>query len=82
MMVLLVLFILRTHVPYLFHPAVAYSLEADADLRKKNLVPRATFTESSASDNAYESKGTISLNSQGTKQCVTRKLAIQVLTPV
>lgn len=63
----------------LSHPAVEYSLEADADHRKNGLIPRATFTDSSASDNSYEAKGTVTLNGQGTKQCVKRKLAMQVL---
>lgn len=61
-----------------FHPAVAYSLEADADHRKNGLIPRATFTE--ATDHAYESKGTITMDSKGKKQCVTRRLTIQVGT--
>lgn len=60
------------------HLAVAYSLEADADHRKNGLIPRATFTE--ASDHTYESKGTITIDSKGKKQCVTRRLAMQVGT--
>ncbi|KAM9350211.1 integrin alpha-6-like [Symphorus nematophorus] len=54
---------------------VAYSLEADADHRKSGLIPRATFVEST--DHNYESKGTITMESKGKKQCVKRQLAIQ-----
>lgn len=61
----------------LFHPAVAYNLEVDADHRKNGLNPRATFT----SDNSYMSKGTITLDTKETEKCVTRKLAVQVVTP-
>ncbi|XP_061588011.1 integrin alpha-6-like isoform X2 [Cololabis saira] len=57
--------------------AVAFSLEADADNRKNGLLPRATFTDPSESDNNYESKGTINLDVQGKKKCVKRQLAIQ-----
>lgn len=56
---------------------VAYTLEVDADNRKRSLIPRATFTSSSASDPTYESKGTITLNGKGKEQCVTRQLVIQ-----
>lgn len=65
----------------LSHPAVAYSLEADADHRKNGLIPRVTFSEPSDSDSKYESKGTITLDSKGKEQCVTRRLVIQVATP-
>ncbi|KAI3375067.1 hypothetical protein L3Q82_021581, partial [Scortum barcoo] len=54
---------------------VAYSLEADADHRKNGLIPRATFPE--ASENPYQSKGTITIQSKGTTQCIKRRLAIQ-----
>ncbi|XP_033961118.1 integrin alpha-6-like isoform X1 [Pseudochaenichthys georgianus] len=54
---------------------VAYSLEADADHRKKRLNPRAVFKD--GSKNSYESKGTITLDTKGKKQCITRKLMIQ-----
>lgn len=54
---------------------VAYSLEADSDHRKNGLIPRATFSE--ATENGYESKGTITMDSKGKKQCITRQLAIQ-----
>ncbi|XP_020566645.1 integrin alpha-6 isoform X1 [Oryzias latipes] len=56
---------------------VAYTLEADADLRKKGLKPRAIFTESSELDGNAQSTGTITMDKQGKEQCVTRKLAIQ-----
>ncbi|KAF7661523.1 hypothetical protein LDENG_00258880 [Lucifuga dentata] len=56
---------------------VAYSLEADADHRNNGLLPRASFTQRSASDNNYESKGTVTINSKGEEQCVTRQLSIQ-----
>lgn len=58
--------------------AVAYSLEADADHRKKRLNSRAVFKD--GSKNSYESKGTITLDTKGKKQCITRKLMIQVGT--
>lgn len=64
--------------PSLSRLAVAYSLEADADLRKKGLIPRATFIDPSSSDKNYESTGVITMNTKGQKQCVTRQLAIQV----
>ncbi|XP_076601774.1 integrin alpha-6-like isoform X1 [Chaetodon auriga] len=54
---------------------VEYTLEADSDNRKNGLIPRATFSE--ATEHGYEYKGTIRLDSKGTKQCVTRQLAIQ-----
>ncbi|XP_040911574.1 integrin alpha-6b isoform X2 [Toxotes jaculatrix] len=56
---------------------VAYTLEADADHGKDSLSRRATFTESSATDKNYESRGTITMTSKGAKQCVTRQLAIK-----
>lgn len=66
------------NVPSSSHAGVQYSLEADADHRKKGLTSRVTFTDSS--ENSFESKGTIDLTGQGTKQCVTRKISIQVPT--
>lgn len=62
--------------PSLSRLAVAYTLEADSDRTKNGLIPRATFSE--ANEQSYESKGTITLNSKGQKQCVTRQLAIKV----
>lgn len=56
--------------------AVAYSLEADAENRKKGLNSRAVFTEGNA--NSYDAKGTVVLVRQGKEECVTRKLSIQV----
>ncbi|XP_068196562.1 integrin alpha-6-like isoform X2 [Antennarius striatus] len=52
---------------------VAYTLEADTDHRKNGLIPRATFTDSQG----YESRGTITMNNKGKKECVRRQLAIQ-----
>ncbi|XP_068605398.1 integrin alpha-6-like [Brachionichthys hirsutus] len=52
---------------------VAYNLEADADHRKNGLIPRATFSDS----HSYGSRGTITMNSKGKKECVRRQLAIQ-----
>ncbi|KAM9844918.1 integrin alpha-6-like isoform 2-T2 [Aulostomus maculatus] len=54
---------------------VAYSLEADADFKRDGLIPRASFDQSSGSDN--NSKGTIIIDGKGKKQCVTRQLVIQ-----
>ncbi|XP_062284470.1 integrin alpha-6-like isoform X2 [Scomber scombrus] len=56
---------------------VAYTLEVDADHRKNGLIPRATFTQPSTSDNNYMSKGTITLDTKGKEQCVNRQLAVQ-----
>ncbi|XP_071346446.1 integrin alpha-6-like isoform X2 [Trachinotus anak] len=56
---------------------VAYSIEADADRRKSGLSPRATIIDSSTSENSYESKGTVTINSKGKKQCVKRQLIIK-----
>ncbi|XP_019712378.1 integrin alpha-6-like [Hippocampus comes] len=56
---------------------LAYTMTVDADQRKKNLIPRASFTQQSASDSEYESQGTVVLDTKGRKQCVTRQLAIQ-----
>uniref|UniRef100_A0A3B3UEC1 Integrin, alpha 6b n=1 Tax=Poecilia latipinna TaxID=48699 RepID=A0A3B3UEC1_9TELE len=56
---------------------VGYSLEADADRRKTNLLPRAIFTEPSDSDSDYIYKGTITMDTKGREQCFTRQLAIQ-----
>uniref|UniRef100_A0A7N8WV51 Integrin, alpha 6b n=1 Tax=Mastacembelus armatus TaxID=205130 RepID=A0A7N8WV51_9TELE len=47
----------------------------NADYRKLNAIPRVIFAQSS--DNGYESKGTINIDSKGTKQCVTRQLVVQ-----
>lgn len=55
---------------------VAYSLEADAENRKKGLISRAVFVDGSTS--SYNSKGTIVLGSQGKVECVTRQLVVQV----
>ncbi|KAF3858433.1 hypothetical protein F7725_011634 [Dissostichus mawsoni] len=54
---------------------VAYSLEADAEHRKKRLNPRAVFKD--GSENSYESKGTITMDTKGKKQCIIRKLIIK-----
>ncbi|XP_035985039.1 integrin alpha-6b isoform X1 [Fundulus heteroclitus] len=56
---------------------VAYTLEVDADRRKNSLLPRAIFTEPSDSDVNHKSKGTITMDTKGKEQCVTRQLAIQ-----
>ncbi|XP_077413012.1 integrin alpha-6-like isoform X2 [Vanacampus margaritifer] len=56
---------------------LVYTLMIDADQRKKNLIPRASFTHQSGSDSDYESKGTVVLDTKGRKQCITRQLAIQ-----
>ncbi|KAM9791409.1 integrin alpha-6-like isoform X1 [Syngnathus typhle] len=56
---------------------VAYTMSVDADQRKKNLLPRASFIQQSASDSEYESKGTVVLDTKGRKQCITRQLAMQ-----
>lgn len=56
--------------------AVAYSLEADAENRKKGLNSRAVFI--GGTTKSYNSKGTIVLGSQGIVECITRQLAIQV----
>ncbi|CAJ1071992.1 integrin alpha-6-like isoform X1 [Xyrichtys novacula] len=54
---------------------VAYSMQADADLRGKKLNSRAYFT--GPSGNSFESNGVITIDGQGKKQCVVRKLTIQ-----
>ncbi|XP_045907125.1 integrin alpha-6-like isoform X1 [Micropterus dolomieu] len=54
---------------------VAYSLQADTDQRKNGLNSRATFLETP--DPSYESKGVITIDGKGTKQCVKRQLTIQ-----
>lgn len=59
--------------------AVAYSLDLDADHRKNSLVRRAIFTEPSDSNNNYESKGTITMDTKGKEQCITREIALQVV---
>ncbi|XP_042353466.1 integrin alpha-6-like [Plectropomus leopardus] len=46
---------------------VEYSLEADADHKKSGLIPRAILTDS---------KGTITINSKGKKECFKRELTI------
>ncbi|XP_034557972.1 integrin alpha-6-like isoform X2 [Notolabrus celidotus] len=53
---------------------VAYSIQADADLREKKLNSRATFVDS---PNNFESKGVVTITGQGQKQCIKRQLAIQ-----
>lgn len=66
----------------LLHLAVAYSLEADADRRKSGFISRASFSDDSEpSPNVrYMSNGTITMNAQGMKECVKRRLVIQVVT--
>lgn len=54
---------------------VAYSLEADADHRKKRLNPRAVFKD--GSETSSELKGTITMDTKGKKQCIIKKLRIQ-----
>ncbi|RVE61863.1 hypothetical protein OJAV_G00173520 [Oryzias javanicus] len=56
---------------------VSYTLEADADLKKKGLKPRATFMDSSEFESSSQSSGTITMNTPGQKKCITQKLAIQ-----
>ncbi|XP_034468695.1 integrin alpha-6b isoform X1 [Hippoglossus hippoglossus] len=56
---------------------VVYTLQADVDHRNRGLSSRATFAEISDSVKPYESKGTITMNSKGAKQCFKRQLAIQ-----
>uniref|UniRef100_A0A665VVN7 Integrin, alpha 6b n=1 Tax=Echeneis naucrates TaxID=173247 RepID=A0A665VVN7_ECHNA len=52
---ILSLFILLTLVSsHLSHPAVAYSIEADGDKKKNGLHPRATFIDSSGSENSSD----------------------------
>jgi len=57
--------------------ALVFSLEADAEHRKKNLPSRATFSDSS--ENPYQSKGTITMDMSGKEKCIKRKLFIQVV---
>ena len=76
-MIILFLLSLLFIFPCLSHPAVAYTLAADADKKEKGLIPRATFKDAGGS----EFKGTISMNSKGKQQCVERELQIQVATP-
>ncbi|KAM6989293.1 integrin alpha-6-like [Tautogolabrus adspersus] len=54
---------------------VAYSLEADAVIREASRNSRVTFDNSS--DKSYESKGVISMDSKGKKQCFTKSLTVQ-----
>ncbi|XP_056276762.1 integrin alpha-6b isoform X2 [Pseudoliparis swirei] len=54
---------------------LVFSLEADAEHRKKNLPSRATFSDSS--ENPYQSKGTITMDMSGKEKCIKRKLFIQ-----
>lgn len=61
----------------LSYQAVKYSLEVDADHRKNGLIPRAFFTEPSGSDQ-YKSSGIIVMKTKGKKECVTKKLVLQV----
>uniref|UniRef100_A0A7N5ZV55 Integrin alpha-2 domain-containing protein n=1 Tax=Anabas testudineus TaxID=64144 RepID=A0A7N5ZV55_ANATE len=53
--------------PKSYNPRLSMLSQADDDYKKNGFIPRVTFTEPSASNNPYESKGTISLNSQGAK---------------
>ncbi|XP_056148468.1 integrin alpha-6-like isoform X2 [Lampris incognitus] len=57
--------------------AVAYSVEADAEHRKKGLPSRVTFSKPSSSDNDYQSTGTIDLGAQGARECIKQKLTLQ-----
>ncbi|XP_023283887.1 integrin alpha-6-like isoform X2 [Seriola lalandi dorsalis] len=56
---------------------VAYTIEADADHRKNGLIPRATIRTPPASESSFESKGTVTINTKGVKECVTRQLVIK-----
>ncbi|XP_061776901.1 integrin alpha-6-like isoform X2 [Nerophis ophidion] len=64
----------KTYSPRL---TVAYAMAVDAEQRKKNLIPRASFLQDAASGNSYESKGTLIIDGQGRRQCVSRTIAFQ-----
>ncbi|XP_054480250.1 integrin alpha-6b isoform X2 [Anoplopoma fimbria] len=66
-----------TAIPENYTPSltVEYTLEVDADHRKKGLNPRATISE--PSEKAYQSKGTIIMDNKGVKKCIMRQLKIQ-----
>ncbi|XP_060900393.1 integrin alpha-6-like isoform X1 [Labrus mixtus] len=53
---------------------VAYSIQADADIRKDSRNSRVTFIDSP--DNMYESKGVMIMD-KGKKQCITKKISVQ-----
>ncbi|XP_039998869.1 integrin alpha-6-like isoform X2 [Xiphias gladius] len=55
---------------------VEFSLEADADHRKRGLTPRATFKDLSSSPENYKLKGTIKMSSKEAIHCVTRHLVL------
>ncbi|KAM4605583.1 integrin alpha-6-like [Polymixia lowei] len=56
---------------------VAYSIEAEAELRKQGLPSRVIFSKRSSTDRDYESTGTLTLKTQGKKECITQKLTLQ-----
>ncbi|XP_061879880.1 integrin alpha-6-like isoform X3 [Entelurus aequoreus] len=64
----------KTYSPRL---TVAYAMAVDSEQRKKNLIPRASFLQEAASGNSYESKGTLVIDGQGRRQCVSRSIAFQ-----
>uniref|UniRef100_A0A3Q1F951 Integrin, alpha 6b n=1 Tax=Acanthochromis polyacanthus TaxID=80966 RepID=A0A3Q1F951_9TELE len=45
--------------------------------KKLGLIPRGTFIEDPTAEHNYESKGTLSIDTQGKKKCIRRKLAVQ-----
>ncbi|KAM8851137.1 integrin alpha-6-like isoform 2-T2 [Spinachia spinachia] len=54
---------------------VVYTLTADADQMAKGFKSRATFKE--PSENSYESKGTMTIDTKGKETCIKRQLEIQ-----
>ncbi|XP_059199764.1 integrin alpha-6-like [Centropristis striata] len=54
--------------------AVAYSIVADGDNKARGLIPRATFLKTA--DRNHESKGVITIDRKGEKQCIDQKLVI------
>nr|XP_043896450.1 integrin alpha-6-like isoform X1 [Solea senegalensis] len=66
-----------SHKSYAPKLTVAYSLEADAEHRKRTRTSRANFLDAAGAEKGYDSKGTLILNTKGTKQCVKRRLVIK-----
>lgn len=53
-------------------------MRAESERKKLNLPSRVIFTSRSPNDPEFESTGTVELKGQGTENCVTRGLKLQV----
>ncbi|KAM6948348.1 integrin alpha-6-like [Aplochiton taeniatus] len=65
--------------PATYNPqiTVKYAFLSEAERKKQGLPPRVTFSSQAPGDSSYESTGTLTLGTQGRKECITQKLTLQ-----